>query len=110
MIERQRHFQDYSNAGDSGTIATLNLTETMNLNHNGRPHVLGKYAEVIGLTEDPYYIPLLKKRRASLDLDTIRRAANMPEEQLEATINSTIRSPDEAFVTLERAPAGEVQQ
>lgn len=83
------------------------LIELLNLDHNRDPFMIGMVADVIGKTRDPYFIPVLEKRRADLDLPLIRRLSTLPEDQLEDTIKGALDRLGAAIEALEEARRGD---
>lgn len=79
------------------------LTEILGMNHNENPARLEMTAQTIEACRDPWFLPLLKKRRAALDLAEMRRVSTLPEEYREEALQSVQKYLDQAIATLEKA-------
>lgn len=79
------------------------LTDMLRQDYNQSLARLMDVIRTIEKSDDPYFIPLLKRRRADLDLAEIRRTSVLPEEYLEINIQSTLKCFDQAIATLEEA-------
>ncbi len=77
------------------------LTDMLRRDYSQSLTLLVDLTEVIGKTGDPYFIPLLKRYRADLDLTEIRRTTALPAEYLEANIESTLKTFGQTIATLE---------
>jgi hypothetical protein len=80
----------------------IELAEILDMNHNQNPAWITMTAQVIETTRDPWFLPLLKKRRATLDLAEMRRVSTLPEEYREETLQSVQKYLDQAIATLEK--------
>lgn len=77
------------------------LTDMLRKDYNDSLAWLMDVIRTIEESDDPYFIPLLERRRADLDLADIRRTSFMPSEYVEINIQSTLKSFDSALETLE---------
>lgn len=80
------------------------LTDILKMDHSANLYYLGRTVDVIAETRDPYYIPLLKKRRANLSPAAIRGTSPSPENVLDTTVISVQKQLDSAIAALEKTP------
>ncbi len=97
---------DRESDSDFRELLRTELAQILELNHNENPARLEITAQTIEATRDPWFLPLLKERRASLDLAEMRRVSTLPEEYREETLQSVQKYLDQAIATLEKEQLG----
>lgn len=93
---------DREHNGEFRKLLRTDLSEILNLDHNGNPYMIGKSAEIVEETGDPWFLPLLGKRLANLDREAMRKASDLPDEYLDNTIEFVQRALNKAITTLEK--------